>query len=151
MLRVRGSDADEPRGSGEHIWNGPAVPALVLEVEEDDVDRRRSLSRRLEHEQVGRAPVVEEDAMTAELVASSSECGEESVCAGLFEDASRGLEELAQGRGGDVLHEEEVGPVQWSECKPYNTVEDGRGRYVEVCDTPMQGDLGVYNAFKVDF
>ncbi len=58
------------------------MPAVVLEVEEEDVERRRS--RRLGHEHVGRAAVIEEDAVTHELVSGVSECGEEGVDELLF-------------------------------------------------------------------
>ena len=151
MLGVRGSDADEPRGAGEHIWNGSAVPAVVLEVKEEDVDRRRSLSRRLEHEHVVRAAVVEEDTVAPELVAGAPKGAEEGVSARLFQETACGIEELAQGRGGDVLHEEEVGVAKCVMGQSDNAVEDRCGKYAELCDTPMQGDLGVDDAFEINF
>lgn len=115
------------------------------------MEGRRGWSRTLEHEHVGGTAVVDEDAVSRELVAGVSECDEEGVGECLLENAARGVEELAQGWSRDVLHEEEVGVAERGVCESDNAVEDGCGTYAEACDAQMEGDLGVDDALETDF
>ena len=93
MFSVRCCDAYEPSGAGEHVWDGTAVPAFVLEVEEEDTERGgweglRCCSGRLENEYVGQAAVVEENAVVREFVACAPEGLEEGVGECLMEYAA---------------------------------------------------------------
>ncbi len=150
MLGIRGVDAYEPSGTREHFWDGTAVPALGLEVEEDDLQRQR-INRRLEHKHVFRAPVVEKDAVVGIFVTGAPEGGEEGVGEWLLQCAACGVEEVAQGRRRDVLHEEEVRPTVWSMGKSYDTVEYRCGSYAKLCDAQMESDLSVDDALHTHF
>lgn len=146
VFSIRGGDAHEPSGPGEHVWDGAAVPAFVLEVEEEHTERggwegRRCCSGRLEDENVGRAAVVEENAVVREFVAGAPEGLEEGVGERLLEYTARDVEELAQGRSRDILHENEVGPTVCRMGEPHDTVEDRGSRYAYFRDAQMQGDL----------
>jgi hypothetical protein len=149
VLGVCGSDANEPRGAGKHVWDWTAVPAVELEVEEYNLERGRI--RWFKYKHVGRAAVVEEDAVTRELVASAAQGCEECVSEWLVKKAVSSMEELAQSWSRDVLHEDEVGVPEWRVDESDNTVEYWSSTYAEVCDAQVEGDFCVDDLFEVDF